>query len=48
MKTTIEVLSDPELMKQIMESEKAIKEGKVKDLDKVIEEFKSKNKDIKL
>lgn len=30
MKATIEVLKDPELMKQIRESEKAIGEGKVK------------------
>jgi len=46
MKATIEVLSDPELMRQIKESKIAIKEGRVKDLEEVIKEFKSKNKDI--
>ena len=48
MKSTIEVLSDPDLMRQIKESEKDIKEGRVRNLDEVIKEFKSKNKDIKL
>ena len=30
MKETIEILQDPEMMKQIMESEKNIKEKKIK------------------
>jgi PHD/YefM family antitoxin component YafN of YafNO toxin-antitoxin module len=30
MKETIEILQDPKLMKQILESEKNIKEGKIK------------------
>jgi PHD/YefM family antitoxin component YafN of YafNO toxin-antitoxin module len=30
MKETIEILQDPEMMKQILESERNIKEGKVK------------------
>lgn len=33
MKETIELLQDPEVMKQIQESEKNIKEGKIKKLD---------------
>ncbi len=41
MKSTIEILSDHDLMRQIRESEKAIKEGKVRDLD----ELESKEKD---
>ncbi len=32
MKETIELLQDPEIMKQILESEKNIKEGKIKEL----------------
>ncbi|MCK4730583.1 MAG: hypothetical protein KAT28_04640 [Candidatus Aenigmarchaeota archaeon] len=47
MKATIEVLSDPDLMRQIKESEIAIKEGRIRNLDEVIKKFKSKNKDIK-
>ena len=42
-KATKEVLSDPNLMRQIKESEKNIKEGRVEDLEEVIEEFKSKS-----
>ena len=30
MKETIEILQDPEMMRQILESEKKIKEGKIK------------------
>lgn len=30
MKETIELLQDPEMMKQVLESEKNIKEGKIK------------------
>ncbi|MBI4175758.1 MAG: hypothetical protein HY518_01005 [Candidatus Aenigmarchaeota archaeon] len=30
MKETIEILQEPEMMKQILESEKNIKEGKIK------------------
>ena len=33
MKETIEILQDPEMMAQILESEKNIKEGKIKKLD---------------
>lgn len=33
MKETIEILQDPEMMSQILESEKNIKEGKVKKLN---------------
>ena len=33
MKETIEILQNPEMMKQILESEKNILEGKVKKLD---------------
>ena len=31
-KETIEILQDPEIMEQILESEKNIKEGKIKEL----------------
>jgi hypothetical protein len=37
-KSTIEILSNPDLMRQIRESEKAIKEGKVRELDEIIKE----------
>lgn len=33
MKETIEILQNPDLMKQILESEESIKEGKIKKLD---------------
>lgn len=33
MKETIEILQDPDIMKQILESEKNIKEGKIEELD---------------
>ncbi len=33
MKETIEILQDPEIMSQILESEKNIKEGNIKELD---------------
>lgn len=33
MKETIEILQDPELMSQILESEKNIREGKIKKFD---------------
>ena len=33
MKETIEILQDPEIMSQIFESEKNIKEGKIKKLE---------------
>ncbi len=47
MKSTIEVLSDPELMEQLRKSERDIKEGKVQDWDEFVKEFKSKSKGIK-
>lgn len=33
MKETIEILQDPDMMKQILESEKNIKSGKIKKLE---------------
>ena len=33
MKETIEILQNPEMMKQILESERSIKQGKIKKLD---------------
>ena len=39
MKATLEILSDPEMMKQIEESKKQVKEGKVKKLDDLIKEL---------
>ncbi len=33
MKETIEILQNPDMMRQILESEKNIKEGKIKKLD---------------
>ena len=33
MKETIEILQSPEMMKQILESEKKISEGKIKKID---------------
>ena len=39
MRSTIEVLSDPELMKQLQESKKAIKEGRVKKWDDLKKEL---------
>ena len=33
MKETIEILQNPEMMKQILESEKSISEGKIKKLN---------------
>ena len=39
MKSTIEVLSDKELMKQIQESKKAVVEGKVKKWDDLKKEL---------
>lgn len=32
MKETIEILQDPEIMNQVLESEKNIKQGKIKEL----------------
>jgi PHD/YefM family antitoxin component YafN of YafNO toxin-antitoxin module len=37
MKETIEILQDPEMLKQILESEKNIKEGKIKKFGIVLE-----------
>jgi hypothetical protein len=42
MKATLEVLSDPDLMRQIMESNKAIKEGKVRSWDEFMKELNCK------
>jgi len=39
MKSTLEVLSDPELMAQIKESEKEYKAGNYKDLRELIDEL---------
>lgn len=39
MKSTLEVLSDPELMKQIKESKKAVAEGRTKKWDELKKEL---------
>jgi len=38
MKATIEVLQNQELVKRIIEGEKAIREGKERDIDEVMKE----------
>ena len=43
MKSTIEVLSDPELMEQIKESREDFKVGKFKTLQNLLKEIKSKD-----
>ena len=42
MKRTLDVLSDKELRRQLRESEKAIKEGKVRKFDDFVKDVKKK------
>ena len=48
MRATIEVLSDPDLMRQIKESEIAIKEGRVKDWDEFVDEVLKSKKNLNI
>lgn len=44
MRATIEALSDPEIMKQLMKSEEDVKAGRVKKWDDFVKDFKKKHK----
>lgn len=46
MKETIEILQNPDMMKQILESEKNIKEGKIEEFD-LVKQFKESLEDVK-